>query len=85
MAVGLIKHGSFRQFRNKLKVLTGLRFITIDSPLTKEDQILFEKATHCHICEKPLGLDKARDHDHVSGIFRGAAHRIPIVIHNLRD
>ena len=40
-------------------------------------------------------MDKVRDHDHVSGKFRGAAHdkyhltyhprhRIPIIVHNLR-
>ena len=65
-----------------------------DMIMMKEDQILFEKATHCHIWEKELGLDKVRDHDHVSGKFRGAAHdkyhltyhprhRIPIIVHIL--
>ena len=42
--------------------------------MTKEDRIRFNKATHCHICEKERGLDKVRDHDHVSGQFRGVAH-----------
>ncbi|XP_071085832.1 uncharacterized protein [Haliotis cracherodii] len=56
----------------------------------------FKKATHCHICQKPLGSEKpVRDHCHVTGKFRGAAHsvcnqhykftgRIPVVFHNLR-
>ncbi|XP_033726725.1 uncharacterized protein LOC117316295 [Pecten maximus] len=55
----------------------------------------FKHATHCHICKKTLGDDRVRDHCHVTGVFRGAAHnecnlnykftgRIPVVLHNLR-
>ena len=66
-----------------------------DMVMTKEDRENFNDATHCHICEKPLWLDEVRDHEHVSGKFRGTAHdkcnlnhhphhRIPIMIHNLR-
>lgn len=50
-------------------------------------------ASVCHICERPLGPDKVRDHYHLTGKFRGAAHNqcnldfqitktIPIVFHN---
>ena len=53
--------------------------------LTKEEQISFEKATVCHICQKPFEqgvagdaiprlADKVRDHCHFSGQYRGAAH-----------
>ena len=80
----------------RTKGLFGLMQKGNDMIMTKEDQILFEKATHCHICEKELDSDKVRDHDHISGKFRGAAHdkcnlnyhpphRIPIIIHNLRS
>ena len=34
----------------------------------------FNKATTCHICTKPLGDDKVRDHCHIVGSYRGAAH-----------
>ena len=34
----------------------------------------FQNAQDCHICEKPLGADRVRDHDHMTGEFRGAAH-----------
>ena len=61
-------------------------------------EMCFRVATSCHICHKqflPDNSDKVRDHDHVTGEFRGAAHnncnlalrrtcRIPIFFHNFR-
>ena len=63
--------------------------------MTKEDWRSFHKASRCHICGKDLGADKVRNHDHMTGRFRGAAHnecnlnykftgKIPVVFHNLR-
>lgn len=56
----------------------------------------FETASFCHICEQPFETEdvKVRDHYHLTGIFRGAAHEvcnlnynvpnfIPIFFHNL--
>ena len=58
----------------------------------------FTKAT-CQICTKPLtDDDRVRDHCHITGIYRGAAHspcnlnyrittkswKLPVVIHNLK-
>lgn len=34
----------------------------------------FQTATHCHICEEELGTDRVRDHCHLTGKYRGAAH-----------
>lgn len=42
--------------------------------ILREDEILFQKTTHCHICQKKLESDRVRDHCHVTGKFRGAAH-----------
>jgi len=55
----------------------------------------------CHICEKPIAADqiKCRDHDHLSGLFRGLTHQscnlnfqinpekiqIPCFFHNLKN
>jgi len=58
------------------------------------DRENYKQATHCHICEKPLGEDKVLDHDHLTGKYRGAAHnacylnykipkQIPVIFHNL--
>src|SRR5437868_6150443 len=65
--------------------------------LTWKEQLEFDHATRCHICEKSLSSKdiRVRDHCHVTGKYRGAAHqkcnldfkikrRIPIVFHNLK-
>ena len=66
--------------------------------MTREDRINYKKATHCHICEKEIKDEdlyrKVRDHCHLTGKFRGAAHSIcnlkyrlpkfyPVIFHNL--
>ena len=65
--------------------------------MTQEDKINYEKATHCHICEEEIDEDedrKVRDHCHLTGKFRGAAHSMcnlkfrlpkfyPVIFHNL--
>ena len=73
-------------------------------PLTYDENKYYEKKKYCHICKKKFRYDKhnknkfnnyrkARDHDHYTGKFRGAAHsicnlrykvqrEIPVVIHN---
>ena len=42
--------------------------------LTPEEEQTFRQAQDCHICDKPLGADRVRDHDHLTGDYRGAAH-----------
>ena len=69
--------------------------------MTREDKINYKKATICHICERGIpkeGNDprfkKVRDHCHLTGKFRGAAHDkcnleyrlpkfYPVIFHNL--
>ena len=64
----------------------------------QEQEDSFQHTTHCWICEKPLEEDRVRDHDHLTGLYRGAAHQacnlqlriypekhhIPVVFHNLK-
>ncbi|XP_074025815.1 uncharacterized protein [Leptinotarsa decemlineata] len=66
-------------------------------PLSPQQKHDFDSATNCHICLKPFTEDqiKVKDHCHISGKFRGAAHStpcninyqndnmIPVVFHNL--
>ena len=67
--------------------------------MTKDDWVAFNAASECHICgkhiESSLPGKKVRDHDHLTGKFRGAAHsfcnlqlrmsaRIPVFLHNFR-
>lgn len=74
--------------------------------MTDADTQDFHTATKCYICEKPFakvqdntnqkGNSKVRDHDHITGCYRGAAHsacnlklqktyKIPIFLHNFRN
>lgn len=43
--------------------------------LTAAQEQEFLSASSCWICGKTLHSDRVRDHDHVSGNFRGAAHQ----------
>ena len=62
--------------------------------MTEEDRTSHNSAIHCHICEDELGKDKVIDHCHLTGKYRGAAHRecnlkfkvpkyFPVIFHNL--
>ncbi|XP_063392461.1 uncharacterized protein LOC134677958 [Cydia fagiglandana] len=74
-------------FASKIKTIIPMR------SLTREQQVQFQSAINCHICGGVLGDDRVRDHCHLTGEFRGAAHsncnlnykicnEIPIVMHN---
>ena len=66
--------------------------------MTRGDWLAFRTAETCHVCDKPLEGDSVRDHCHITGEYRGAAHNacnlklrlnpqttsIPVVFHNLR-
>ena len=62
-----------------------------------EEEEQFRSSNICWICEKLIDDDdeKVRDHCHVTGKFRGAAHwscninlqltkKVPVIFHNLR-
>jgi len=42
--------------------------------ITKKQEKSFKIAQDCHICGIRLGKDRVRDHDHLTGEYRGAAH-----------
>lgn len=61
--------------------------------LTDSEKLDFSHATHCHICEDPLQGPVVKDHCHLTGKYRGAAHQkcnleyqvasfIPVFFHN---
>ena len=66
--------------------------------LTATELRSFNNDTTCHICTKPPGDDKVRDHCHIVGSYRGAVHnecnlmyrisksgwKLPVVIYNLK-
>ena len=66
--------------------------------LTRDEEEEYRNATICHICEEPFSATdiKVRDHCHLTGRFRSAAHStcnlnykitntIPIFFHNLKN
>lgn len=66
--------------------------------LSQEEEVLFIWSEECHICGKPFvdENDKVRDHCHITGAFRGAAHNscnlnyqiakyVTIIFHNLSN
>ncbi|CAB3982653.1 Gastrula zinc finger [Paramuricea clavata] len=63
--------------------------------ITPKQEFEFQAARNCSICGNDLGEDRVRDHDQVTGMYRGAAHnicnlkyritwKVPVVFHNLR-
>ena len=65
--------------------------------MNEEEEQLFQKSNSCWICEKLIDDDeKVGDHCHVTGKFRGTAHRscnvnfqltkkVSVIFHNLRS
>jgi len=65
--------------------------------MTDAENLQYDNSTFCHICEQPFLADsfcKVKDHCHITGKFRGAAHQdcnlnykvikfVPLVCHNL--
>ena len=72
----------------------------LELEITPQEEESFQQSTICWLCEQalrenPLGDDKVRDHDHLTGKYRGAAHNkcnlnckqksssfVPIFFHN---
>ena len=63
--------------------------------MTSEDEEIYNNSHICWICKQELDMDKVRDHCHVTGKFRCAAHnkcnknlrlprKLPIIFHNLQ-
>ena len=65
--------------------------------MTEEEEHLFQESNNCWICKKLIDNDdeKVRDHCHITGKFRGAAHwdcnknfqltkKVPVIFHNLK-
>ena len=61
-----------------------------------EEEEQFQSSNICWICEKLIEDEKVRDHCHITGKFRGAAHwncnvnlqltkKVPLIFHNLRS
>ena len=77
----------------------GLLKTNVPMNLTPAEEAHFQAATQCYLCEEPLAAppNRHRDHDHLSGAFRGAAcpgcnvnlhhkrFQLPVFCHGLRE
>ena len=63
--------------------------------MTTEDENNFQNSNDCWICAQKIIKDKVRDHYHITGKYRGPAHKecnsklriprkLPIIFHNLK-
>ena len=82
------------------KKCTEFLFADKGMQLTQLQEFMFKEATFCYVCGDAFvnddrSLQKVRDHDHVSGEYRGAAHskcnlklrqqrKIPVFLHCFR-
>ena len=48
----------------------------LELQITPEEEESFKLAEECWLCEEPFTEDKVRNHDHLTGKYRGAAHNI---------
>ena len=72
--------------------------VNIPYNLTAEEKIMHRNADTCYICDEPFTQDnyKVRDHNHLTGAYRGPAHNvcnlkiskpnyIPVLMHNFSN
>ena len=48
----------------------------LELEINPQEEESFQFAEECWLCEEPFTEDKVRDHDHLTGKYRGAAHNI---------
>ena len=64
--------------------------------MTTEDENDYQNSEYCWICNEKIIEDKVRDHCHITGKYRGPAHRqcnlklkiprkLPVIFHNLEE
>jgi len=60
--------------KNLIKLSDDYLHKIVPMKMTLNDQQKFDNSLNCSICQKDLGTDRARDHCHFTGRFKGAAH-----------
>ena len=56
------------------ELLQNLKKGGMPMQISPADQLIIDTAVDCYLCHQELGMDRVRDHDHLSGKFLGMAH-----------
>ena len=64
--------------------------INTEMTITDEEQTEFNNSTQCYICNNEIKFNdkkgcKVRDHDHLTGKYRGCAHNVCNLNYNYKD
>lgn len=63
-----------REMKKEMWAINNIYQDMKDMVMTEEDKKTHESSMTCHICSKELNDNTVRDHDHITGKYRGAAH-----------
>jgi hypothetical protein len=78
-----IEESFILHLKGYLKTIESYVFKNTPLKMSVSDTLDFETAVQCMFCSRSLGVDRVRDHDHISGktflklgVYRGAAHNL---------
>ena len=87
-----------KQFLKNINIAKKINKHFNKNLIMTEEEDLFQKSNNCWICKKLTDNDevKVRDHCHITGKFRVAAHKscnlnfkltkkVPVIFHNLKN
>ena len=68
----------FKRLIDEEKRIVKILDHVVPMVITPAEEQVFQSTQICHICEKVIdnACDKVRDHDHLTGAYRGAAHNV---------
>ena len=83
-----------KSLENDLKEVYEILKTNVPIKMSEEEEKGFQTAVNCYACGHPLNDDRVRDHCHLTGKYRGAAHDkcnlkmqtpkfVPVLFHNL--
>ena len=62
--------------RGELKTINASLKKKANIVMSPKDIQAFKVVNKCHVCDEAIGEDKVRDHCHITGKYRGAAHNV---------
>ena len=83
-----------KSLEKDLKEVHKILKTVVPIKISEQEEVSFKNAVKCYACGLDLGKDRVRDHCHLTGKYRGAAHSkcnlrmrtpkfVPVLFHNL--